>query len=110
MPFIKGQPKKGGKTKGTKNEKTKAWNELGEFITTCGAQKAMDIINSYGEIVVKEDGTKGYRNSEKFLMHYTNLVEFFRPKQSRVESTVQSEEVTTIEFILPKGYEDRLQD
>jgi hypothetical protein len=88
-----------GRPKGALSVKTKAWDQLGEFFTTSGAEKAMDIINYYGEIVVKEDGSKDYRNPDKFLLHYTNIMEYFKPKQSRVEAMVKSEEVTKITFV-----------
>ena len=88
-----------GRPKGTVSKKTLAWDQLGAFFTTSGAEKAMEIINHYAEIVEKEDGTKDYRNPDKFLLHYTNIMEYFKPKQSRVESTVKSEEVTKVTFI-----------
>lgn len=89
-----------GKPKGAVSQKTKAWEELGEFFTEEGAKKAMDIINYYGEIVQKEDGSKTFRNADKFLLHYSNLMEYFKPKLQRSESnvTVESEPIT---FVLP---------
>lgn len=94
-----------GRPKGTVSKKTLAWDQLGEFFTTSGAEKAMDIINYYGEIVLKPDGSKDYRNPDKFLLHYTNIMEYFKPKQSRVDANVNVE-TNKIEFILPPGYED----
>jgi hypothetical protein len=103
MPFKKGH--KGYKLKGVKEKKTQAWDELGEFFTSEGAGKAMEIINYYGEIVTKDDGSKEYRNPDKYLLHYSNLMEYFKPKQSRVDANLNVES-NKIEFVLPDGYED----
>lgn len=76
-----------------------------DFFTSEGAETAMNIINSYAEIVTKEDGSKEFRNPDKFLLHYSNLMEYFKPKQSRVDANLNVES-NKIEFVLPEGYED----
>lgn len=93
MPFEEGNK---GRPKGVKNRKTQAWDELGDFITKEGAKSAMRIINHYGEMVQKEDGTEEIRNPDKFLLHYSNLLEYFKPKQARVENVQDGETVVRV--------------
>lgn len=66
--FKNGNP---GKQKGTILHKTKAWNELGDFFTKAGAEKAMNIMMNS-----KED---------KFMKYYILLLEYFKPKHQRIE-------------------------
>ena len=80
-----------GRPKGAKGVKTKAWEELGDFFTKEGAENAMKIINYYGEIVQKEDGSEDFRNADKFLLHYSNLLEYFKPKLARTETKVEAD-------------------
>lgn len=78
MPFEKGHKKIGGKAKGSKNERTKQWEQLGDFITQEGAVKfveetkkleGLDYVNAYSKIIsyfkpqlnrteIKEEGNK----------------------------------------------------
>jgi hypothetical protein len=77
MPFKKGKsgnPK--GMLKGTTHEKTKAWENLGEFITESGAERVKLILGSC--------------EPEDFIKYYTTLLEYFKPKLARSESKVES--------------------
>jgi hypothetical protein len=77
MPFKKGKsgnPK--GMLKGTTHEKTKAWENLGEFITESGAERVKLILGSC--------------EPEDFIKYYTILLEYFKPKLARSESKVES--------------------
>jgi hypothetical protein len=76
--FPKGH--KGFKPKGCKNKKTLMWEQLGEFFTEAGAERAKTIMANC--------------NDKEFMAHYTNLIELFKPKQSRVESNVSIEDNT----------------
>jgi hypothetical protein len=97
MPFKKGHS--GYKPKGAKGVKTQAWEELGEFFTKEGAENAMRIINSYAEVVQNEEGEENFRNPDKFLLHYSNLLEYFKPKLARTETKVEGDlSVTGIVF------------
>lgn len=70
MPRPKGLPKTGGKPKGHKDVKTQAWEQLGEFITNRCSERAI-------EIMMKS-------NDKEFMLHFNNLLEYFKPKQARV--------------------------
>ena len=59
----------GLKPKGAVSERTKMWNELGEWFVQEGASKCMRIMNDM------ED--------EEYIKHYTALLEYFKPKQAR---------------------------
>jgi hypothetical protein len=83
MPFKKGKsgnPK--GMLKGTTHEKTKAWENLGEFITESGAERVKLILGSC--------------EPEDFIKYYTTLLEYFKPKLARSESKVESKVEGTI--------------
>lgn len=83
MPFEKGKPKTGGRKKGVKDAKTQAWEQIGEYLIEGGSTRAMEIM---------------MKSSDKdFMMHFNNLLEYFKPKQSRVE---QKSEVTINEPIV----------
>jgi hypothetical protein len=71
MPFEKGiSGNPNGRPQGALSEKTKMWNELGEWFTQQGAAKCMRIMNDM------ED--------EEYIKHYTALLEYFKPKQARI--------------------------
>ena len=78
MPFKKGH--KGFKKPGTLEGKTLAWQKLGDFFTDAGAERAKSIMMSSSD--------------KDFMTHYTNLIELFKPKQSRVESNLTIEDNT----------------
>lgn len=84
--FKKGQEGL-GRPKGALNQKTKAWDNLGDFLTEEGAEKAREII----------------RNAppEKFMLYYTMFIEYFRPKRSREDSKGNSEAGITINVNVP---------
>ena len=69
MPAPKGH--KGYKPKGAISAKTIAWNNLGEFLTEQGAERLIKILSE------ADDAT--------FMKVYIQLIEYFRPKQSRTE-------------------------
>jgi hypothetical protein len=67
------KPGHGGyKPKGSIHNKTKAWENLGEFITEAGAERVKEILATCPP--------------DKFLMYYTMLLEYFKPKLARVDT------------------------
>lgn len=91
MPFKKGH--KGLKPKGAISEKTKAWENLGEFITESGADRVKTILARC--------------EPEEFIKYYTVLLEYFKPKLARTESKVESkvEGSLTLNVINPTDLE-----
>ena len=73
-----GSRKGAGRKPGSKSEKVKAWEQLGDYIVGAGAERYLDIIEELPD--------------EKFAPRYENLLEFFKPKQQRTEIKA---EVTT---------------
>lgn len=63
-----------GKPIGTKSEKTLAWENLGEFITETGANRVKEILSSC--------------TPKEFMLYYPILLEYFKPKQQRVETNL----------------------
>lgn len=61
---------KEAKKKG-KHEKTIAWEQLGDFFTEAGAERAKQIM------VDAKD--------KDFMLYYTNFMEYFKPKLARTE-------------------------
>ena len=98
MAFEKGQsgnPK--GKPKGAKGKKTKQWEELGLMHEEGGAATANKIMNYYADKAFGNGGIIDEEKADKFMDHYKSLLEYFKPKQSRVEN--QHEGETTIRVI-----------
>ena len=73
--FQKGHKKIGGRTLGTPDKKTELWNNLGNFFTQEGAERAMKIMMT--------------SKDKEFMIYYKDLIELFKPKQSRVESNIE---------------------
>lgn len=69
MPFEKKRAKTGGKQKGYKSERTRAWEQIGEYLTDTGAEKARAILDS--------------AQGKEFWNYYIEVLEFFKPKQQR---------------------------
>jgi hypothetical protein len=69
-PFQVGNP---GKARGTVSRRIQLWNELGEYLTTEGAERAVEILRTCPD--------------EEFMVYYIKLCEYFKPKQSRVSVT-----------------------
>ena len=68
MPSTKGRTNnKSGRPKGAKNKRTIQWEELGEYITTGCAERAMKYLNSI------EDEKEFY---EKYLL----ILNYFKPR------------------------------
>jgi hypothetical protein len=77
MAYKKGQSGNlKGRPNGAVSEKTKAWENLGEFITESGAERVKLILGSC--------------EPEDFIKYYTTLLEYFKPKLARSESKVES--------------------
>ena len=73
-----GNPK--GRDKGDKNKKTKAWEQLGQFFTDAGAERAK-------QIMVDAD-------DKEFMIYYDKLVEYFKPKLQRTDLTTGGEKIS----------------
>ena len=63
-----------GKPKGTKSTKTLQWEAIAEYLTDEGAEKAKKILMKM--------------NDESFMRNYLQILEYFKPKQARIESEV----------------------
>lgn len=89
MAFKKGdkKPEGSGMQKGQVTAKTQAWDNLGDFLTEEGAEKARQIIRD--------------APPDKFMLYYTMFIEYFRPKRSREDSKGNSEAGITINVITP---------
>ena len=61
----------GLKPKGAVSEKTRMWEELGNYVVTSGAERAMAILASMDEA--------------EFLHYYLTMLEYFKPKQARTQ-------------------------
>jgi len=74
---------KDGRPLGSKNEKTKQWEKLGEFITESGAQRVMEHLNS-----IKDDAT--------FFAMYEKLLNYFKPKMQSTQLETKGDPITSI--------------
>lgn len=89
MGFKKGdkKPEGSGMAKGQKTSKTQAWDNLGDFLTDVGAQKAKEILMS--------------APPDKFMMYYTMFIEYFKPKRSREDGQGNPENKIVINVNAP---------
>lgn len=69
MPFVKGQPKSGGRTAGVKNERTLQWEALGESIVTIHTDRFNTILAN--------------SNDKEFSDRFLQVLEYFKPKLNR---------------------------
>lgn len=85
--FTKGNP---GKPKGAVSAKTKAWEQLGDFLTNEGAERAK-------EVMMKAP-------PKEFMLYFSMFLEFFKPKHSR--SDVNQNNTGTTEIIIRRESTD----
>lgn len=93
MPFKKGEsgnPK--GRAKGHKIERTKQWEALADSI--CGEQA--DMFSKYIKKLWESDNEKKQALAADL---YLKTVEYFKPKQSRVEGKLDSDTELVIRVI-----------
>ena len=86
MGLKKGQTNnKEGRPTGSKNKKTKEWEQLGEFITNEGAKRVIKYLHS-----IKDD--------KEFFDKYTLLINYFKPKMQSTQLDANVKKPTIIEF------------
>lgn len=73
-----------GRPVGSQNERTIMWNQLGDYVVTSGAQRAMTIL--------------GDMDDEDFLHYYLTMLEYFKPKQAR--QTIVGESDAPVQIII----------
>jgi hypothetical protein len=86
--FKKGQSGNiNGKPKGAVSLKTRGWQLLSETITT-------ELTDKFMQEMSKLDG-------QQYINAYLNVLEFFRPRLSRVESKVENTNVEQVVINIP---------
>lgn len=75
--FAKGNP---GRPQGSKNERTRQWEELGCLITEANAARFNELL---GRLWDSPDIAEQIRAAELFL----KVAEFFKPKLQRIQTT-----------------------
>ena len=73
MKFEKGRKKTGGTPVGFKSEKTLEWEEFGRQMMEIGMPRMIEMMQNSDDI--------------QFSINFNNLLEYFKPKLSRVESS-----------------------
>jgi hypothetical protein len=89
MPAPKGNKYSTGRPSGSKNERTKQWEDLGEALLTRHAERANRIMETMPD--------------DKFLDNYGKLLEYFKPKQARTE--IKQEGTQQVEVIITRKAE-----
>lgn len=72
MPAPKGNKFSKGRPKGSHNERTKQWEELGRMLLEDGAERVKTILQE--------------SDPENFMKWYNLLLEYFKPKLARSEN------------------------
>lgn len=62
-----------GRKPGSKNQKTMEWENLGDFLTKAGAERAKRILNN--------------SKDEKFMDYYLSIINYFKPRQQANQNT-----------------------
>jgi hypothetical protein len=73
-----------GRPVGAVSEKTKLWDQLGNYVVSQGAERAMHILSTM------ED--------EEYLKYYMTMLEFFKPKQARITHSGDAKEPVIIQM------------
>ena len=89
MPAPKGNKYSTGRPSGSKNERTKQWEDLGEALLTRHAERANRIMETMPD--------------DTFLDNYGKLLEYFKPKQARTE--IKQEGTQQVEVIITRKAE-----
>jgi hypothetical protein len=87
MAFQKGRSKTGGIQKGQKHEKTKQWDQIGDYIVNNGAER----------IIKYMDTLEG----KAFFEAYVAILEYFKPKQKRTENENERDVNITVNESVP---------
>jgi hypothetical protein len=66
-----------GRPVGSQNERTIMWQQLGDYVVTQGAERAMSVLHSMDD--------------EDYLHYYLTMLEYFKPKQARTVHAGDSE-------------------
>jgi len=66
-----------GRPVGSQNERTIMWQQLGDYVVTQGAERAMTVLHSMDD--------------EDYLHYYLTMLEYFKPKQARTVHAGDSE-------------------
>lgn len=74
-----------GRKVGSKNKKTEQWNQLGEYLIGGAADRAMEIMSK--------------SKDKEFMIHYGNLLNYFKPKQQSVNGNLSTGGDITIRVI-----------
>ena len=83
MPFKKGKSgNSSGKPTGTKNAKSVQWEAIGQALLTTHSERFNKILKTSDDQV--------------FAKLYLDVMEYFKPKQSRVETEQKGEQVINI--------------
>jgi len=74
--FATGNP---GRPKGSKNRKTKAWEELGKYMVEEGTERVREVLRNC--------------NNDEFLKHFKDLLQYFKPQLQRQQQNITSESI-----------------
>ena len=92
MPFKKGESgNPEGRKKGSISEKTRIWNEIGEWFANEGLEAYQ---NNLMELMTSDET----KDKAEAMKRYEALLEYFRPKLSRSEVKSEVTESIKIDF------------
>lgn len=77
MPFEKGNTVRGSR-KGKKNKRTEQWDAFADYCLNGGLQRFQDEL--------------GRLKGKDYVMAFSNMLEFHKPKQQRIEASVAVED------------------
>jgi len=91
MPFQKGKPKTGGIKKGQIQNRTRQWQEIGEYLTNKGVSRVLTILDQASD--------------QAFMQYYQSLIKYFKPQLSS-QTVKEDKEALQDQEIDPEQQED----
>jgi hypothetical protein len=97
MPFVRGQKKPVGSgiKKGSKHIKTTQWDTLGNYLVNEGLDRFLEYLKNV--------------HDKTYAEYYMRLIEYFKPKVMRVNSSVNEKEPLIIKIIESTISDDEIE-
>lgn len=84
MAFQKGRSKTGGIKKGQIQNRTRQWQEIGDYLTNQGVDRVLTVLNQSSD--------------NDFMNYFDHLIRYFKPQLSSIATKEEVENETEIEM------------
>jgi len=84
MPFKKGRLKTGGIKKGQIQQRTRQWQEVGDYLTNQGVDRVLNVLEKASD--------------NEFMNYFDHLIRYFKPQLSSIATKEEKENETETEM------------